>query len=90
MQNHLIEIRDLRVAFGEQAVVHGLNLDIRRGECLALVGESGSGKSVTAHSILRLLPGKSVSSSGSITYNGVNLLQASEQHLRGYAATGLR
>ncbi|MBA5982909.1 ABC transporter ATP-binding protein [Pseudomonas sp. MD195_PC81_125] len=83
MQNHLIEIRDLRVAFGEQAVVHGLNLDIRRGECLALVGESGSGKSVTAHSILRLLPGKSVSSSGSITYNGVNLLQASEQHLRG-------
>jgi microcin C transport system ATP-binding protein len=83
MQNHLIEIRDLRVAFGEQAVVHGLNLDIRRGECLALVGESGSGKSVTAHSILRLLPGKSVSSSGSITYSGVNLLQASEQHLRG-------
>jgi ABC-type microcin C transport system duplicated ATPase subunit YejF len=58
MNDNLIEIRDLRVAFAGQAVVHGLNLDIRRGECLALVGESGSGKSVTAHSILRLLPGQ--------------------------------
>ncbi|MFJ3006441.1 ABC transporter ATP-binding protein [Pseudomonas fluorescens] len=83
MQNNLIEIRDLRVSFGEQTVVHGLNLEIRRGECLALVGESGSGKSVTAHSILRLLPGKTVSSSGSIAYNGVNLLDASEQQMRG-------
>ena len=57
MTNTLIEIRDLRVSFAGAEVVHGLNLDIRRGECMALVGESGSGKSVTAHSILRLLPG---------------------------------
>ncbi len=83
MHDNLIEIRDLRVAFAGQAVVHGLNLDIRRGECLALVGESGSGKSVTAHSILRLLPGKNVSSSGAIRYNGVDLLHASEQQMRG-------
>jgi microcin C transport system ATP-binding protein len=83
MNDNLIEIRDLRVAFAGQPVVHGLNLDIRRGECLALVGESGSGKSVTAHSILRLLPGKTVSSSGSIRYNGVDLLHASEQQMRG-------
>ena len=83
MQDHLIEIRDLRVAFAGQEVVHGVNLDIRRGECLALVGESGSGKSVTAHSILRLLPGQSVSSSGAIRYNGVDLLHASEQQMRG-------
>ncbi|WP_435037395.1 ABC transporter ATP-binding protein [Pseudomonas neuropathica] len=83
MNDNLIEIRDLRVAFAGQAVVHGLNLDIRRGECLALVGESGSGKSVTAHSILRLLPGKNVSSSGAIRYNGVDLLHASEQQMRG-------
>ncbi|MGU9851890.1 ABC transporter ATP-binding protein [Pseudomonas koreensis] len=83
MSDNLMEIRDLRVAFAGQEVVHGLHLDIRRGECLALVGESGSGKSVTAHSILRLLPGKTVSSSGSIAYNGVNLLDASEQQMRG-------
>ncbi|VVO57644.1 putative ABC transporter ATP-binding protein YejF [Pseudomonas fluorescens] len=83
MQDHLIEIRDLRVAFAGQEVVHGVNLDVRRGECLALVGESGSGKSVTAHSILRLLPGQSVSSSGAIRYNGVDLLHASEQQMRG-------
>ncbi|CAI8750744.1 putative oligopeptide ABC transporter ATP binding subunit YejF [Pseudomonas sp. IT-347P] len=82
MNDNLIEIRDLRVAFAGQEVVHGLNLDIRRGECLALVGESGSGKSVTAHSILRLLPGKNVSSSGTIRYNGVDLLHASEQQMR--------
>ena len=49
MSENLIEIRDLRVSFGGKEVVHGINLDIRRGECLALVGESGSGKSVTAH-----------------------------------------
>lgn len=83
MQDHLIEIRDLRVAFAGQEVVHGVNLDIRRGECLALVSESGSGKSVTAHSILRLLPGQSVTSSGAIRYNGVDLLHASEQQMRG-------
>ncbi|MHB2061346.1 ABC transporter ATP-binding protein [Pseudomonas monsensis] len=83
MNDNLIEIRDLRVAFAGQQVVHGVNLDIRRGECLALVGESGSGKSVTAHSILRLLPGKNVSSSGSIRYHGMDLLQASEQQMRG-------
>ena len=83
MTDNLIEIRDLRVAFAGHEVVHGVNLDIRRGECLALVGESGSGKSVTAHSILRLLPAKTVSSTGSIRYNGVDLLHASEQQLRG-------
>ncbi|QLG96638.1 ABC transporter ATP-binding protein (plasmid) [Pseudomonas yamanorum] len=82
MNDNLIEIRNLCVAFGGQEVVHGLNLDIRRGECLALVGESGSGKSVTAHSILRLLAGKTVSTSGSIHYNGVDLVHAGDAQLR--------
>ena len=44
MNDTLIEIRDLRVGFAGREVVHGINLDIHRGECLALVGESGSGK----------------------------------------------
>jgi len=60
MAENLIEVRELAVEFthGSQAqrVVEGVSFDIRRGETLALVGESGSGKSVTAHSILRLLP----------------------------------
>ena len=82
MSENLIEIRDLRVGFGGKEVVHGINLDIRRGECLALVGESGSGKSVTAHSILRLLPGKDVQTQGSIRYGGLDLVTASDSQLR--------
>ena len=80
-QDNLIEIRDLRVAFAGQEVVHGIDLDIRRGECLALVGESGSGKSVLAHSLLRLLPA-STRTSGAIRYAGEDLLGASEKRLR--------
>jgi microcin C transport system ATP-binding protein len=82
MSDHLIEIRNLKVAFGDREVVHGLDLDIRRGECLALVGESGSGKSVTAHSILRLLPGAKVHTSGSIRFEGEELIGATDKQLR--------
>lgn len=82
MTENLIEIRDLKVAFSGQEVVHGIDLDIRRGECLALVGESGSGKSVTAHSILRLLPASITTTSGGICYNGENLVTADEKRLR--------
>ncbi|MBK5541995.1 ABC transporter ATP-binding protein [Pseudomonas sp. TH07] len=86
MTDNLIEIRHLNVAFGEQTVVRDLSLDIRPGECLALVGESGSGKSVTAHSILQLLPQTGCSSSGSVRYRGQELLGAEPatlQKLRG-------
>ena len=86
MNEPLIEIRDLQVAFGPggapQTVVHGVSFDIRRGETLALVGESGSGKSVTAHSILRLLPRSSSHPSGSIRYGGEDLLRLPERRLR--------
>ncbi|AZD23008.1 ABC transporter ATP-binding protein yejF [Pseudomonas chlororaphis subsp. aurantiaca] len=82
MTDNLIEIRNLNVAFGEQKVVRDLCLDIRPGECLALVGESGSGKSVTAHSILQLLPDCDTHSSGSIRYRGQELLGADTRTLQ--------
>lgn len=82
MSDNLIEIRDLSVAFNDQTVVRNLCLDIRPGECLALVGESGSGKSVTAHSILQLLPENEAHTSGSIRYRGQELVGADTQALR--------
>jgi microcin C transport system ATP-binding protein len=82
MPEHLIEIRDLRVAFNGQTVVHGIDLDIRPGECVALVGESGSGKSVTAHSILQLLDPAITRIDGSIRYAGEELLGVHERYLR--------
>ncbi|MFJ1338563.1 ABC transporter ATP-binding protein, partial [Pseudomonas caricapapayae] len=83
----LIEVRDLAVEFisGEQVqrVVEGVSFDIRRGETLALVGESGSGKSVTAHSILRLLPYPLARHpSGSIRYDGRDLMTLDEKQMR--------
>ena len=84
---NLIEVRDLSVEFvtGKllQRVVHNVSFDIRHGETLALVGESGSGKSVTAHSILRLLPYPTASHpTGSIYFDQQNLLQLPEKQLR--------
>lgn len=87
LQDNLIEIRDLSVEFvtGEkcQRVVEDVSFDIRRGETLALVGESGSGKSVTAHSILRLLPYPLARHpSGTIRYGGHDLLTCPEKRIR--------
>ncbi|MFP3368014.1 ABC transporter ATP-binding protein [Pseudomonas sp. SIMBA_068] len=86
-EQNLIEVRDLAVEFvtGDQVnrVVDGISFDIRKGETLALVGESGSGKSVTAHSILRLLPYPLARHpSGSIRYEGKDLLQQNEKTLQ--------
>jgi microcin C transport system ATP-binding protein len=78
----LIEIRNLQVAFEGHKAVRGIDLDIRAGECLALVGESGSGKSVTAHSILQLLPAHTTRTRGSIRYLGEELLGAPPARLR--------
>ena len=86
--DNLVEVRDLSVEFIEASskrrVVDSISFDIRRGETLALVGESGSGKSVTAHSILRLLPPASTRNpTGSIRYAGEDLLKLGEKKLRG-------
>ena len=83
----LLSIEDLSVEFisGEnvQRAVNNINFSINKGETLALVGESGSGKSVTAHSILRLLPYPLARHpSGKIIYQGKDLLAAAPEYLR--------
>ena len=87
MTEPLLSVRDLSVAFHQggatSLAVDRISFDIRKGEVLALVGESGSGKSVTANSILRLLPYPSVSHpSGEIVFKGTDLLKASDKAMR--------
>jgi len=83
----LVEIKGLSVQFkmGDEVntVVSDVSLSIHRGETLALVGESGSGKTVTAMSILKLLPSPPAQwPSGEIFYNDQDMLRISESALR--------
>ncbi|WP_284777748.1 ABC transporter ATP-binding protein [Agrobacterium sp. lyk4-40-TYG-31] len=83
----LLSVRDLSVAFhqgGKESIaVDHVSFDIMPGEIVALVGESGSGKSVTANSILKLLPYPAASHpSGQILFEGKDLLNASIRELR--------
>jgi microcin C transport system ATP-binding protein len=83
----LLDVRDLSVAFhhagGPSIAVDRISFEIKRGECVALVGESGSGKSVSALSVLKLLPYPAASHpSGNIRFNGRELLGLSEREIR--------
>ncbi|BBC03522.1 MULTISPECIES: ABC transporter ATP-binding protein [Bradyrhizobium] len=79
----LLDVSDLSVAFGRVLAVDGISFSIKRGECVALVGESGSGKSVSALSVLKLLPYPTASHpTGAIRFRGRNLLTASDQEMR--------
>jgi microcin C transport system ATP-binding protein len=85
--NPLLSVRDLSVAFSQGArvtlAVDRVSFDIFKGKTLALVGESGSGKSVTALSVMKLLPYPSASHpSGSIMFKGRDLLQARNREMR--------
>jgi oligopeptide/dipeptide ABC transporter ATP-binding protein len=87
MQNTLLEIRNLRTYFrtdeGIAKAVDGVDLKVPRGETLGLVGESGCGKSVTALSIMRLVPdppGKIVD--GEIIFDNLNILALPESEMR--------
>jgi microcin C transport system ATP-binding protein len=84
----LVDVRELSVAFRmdgrETLAVDRISFDIKRGETVALVGESGSGKSVSALSILQLLPyPQAFHPSGDIFFEGHNLVGAQERVLRG-------
>jgi len=83
MSQPLLDIKDLHVAFGNEAAVRGVSFNLNKGETLALVGESGSGKSVTALSVLQLLPyPRAHHPAGSITLDGEELLGCTERKIR--------
>lgn len=84
MTEPLLSVRDLSVSFGgPKPAVDRISFDIAKGETLALVGESGSGKSISALSVLKLLPYPQASHpSGQIMFGGKDLLQLDEKQLR--------
>ena len=78
----LVEVENLSVAFGRKRVLDGVSFTLDRGETLALVGESGSGKSLTALSLLQLLPPGGSNPTGRILLEGQSMIGAPERSLR--------
>ena len=90
-EEKVLEVKNLRTYFytedGEVRAVDGLSYDVKKGECVGLVGESACGKSVSAFSIMRLIPyPPGVIVGGEIIFKGQDLLKVSEaemRHIRG-------
>ena len=86
MYNKLLKIEDLELSFkmyeGISYVLKKINLDLNKGEKVALVGESGSGKSVTTKLILGLLNQKNVTKKGKILFNDRNILHFSQNEFK--------
>ena len=87
MMNNIVSIKNLSVGFQSQNnrsnVVKSISFDIPKGKTVALVGESGSGKTVTALSILKLLPYPSAfHDSGEIIYNNIDLLKSKQNEIQ--------
>jgi peptide/nickel transport system ATP-binding protein len=84
--SHLLEVKNLRTEFPTKAglvrAVNDVSFHIDEGELLGLVGESGCGKSITALSIMRLISAPGKIAGGSITFNGEEILTASNERLR--------
>lgn len=76
----LIDVSQLSVRFGDNTVVDQVSFSIQPGEKFALVGESGSGKTVSALSLMRLLPDATIT--GNLRFDGTDLLKKSEAQLR--------
>ena len=85
-KENILEIKNLNISFQMEdelaRAVHGVELTLEKGKVLGIVGESGCGKSVTAMSIMKLLPSNAIIESGEILYNGVNLLNLSQNEMQ--------
>ncbi|MBO4900479.1 MAG: ABC transporter ATP-binding protein [Lachnospiraceae bacterium] len=82
----LLEVRDLHTSFftdaGEVRAVNGVSFNLDHGKVLGIVGESGSGKSVTAYSIMQILASTGKIVSGSIKFDGIELVGAGEKVMK--------
>ena len=82
----LLQVKNLQVSFntyaGEVQAVRDVSFDLRQGETLAIVGESASGKSVTAKSLMKLLPSNSEVKDGEAIFEGRDLLKLSEKEIQ--------
>ncbi|MCZ6710357.1 MAG: ABC transporter ATP-binding protein [Gammaproteobacteria bacterium] len=90
----LLQVRDLRTSFktpeGKITAVAGVSFDIDHGETLGLVGESGCGKSVSALSIMRLVPNPpGVIEDGEVLFEGVDLLKLSDREMQAVRGAGI-
>lgn len=81
--NQLVEVQDLRVHFGQQAVIRGVSFSLAAGECLALVGESGSGKSVTSRTLSGLTGAGSQVQAQRLMFDGTDLRQLNDRAWQG-------
>ena len=81
MEN-ILEIRNLSLFFDKYQALYGVNLSLQKGIMHALVGESGCGKTMTAMSVMRLIPKSASIVSGEILFNGQNLLEYKESQMR--------
>lgn len=94
MSDNILTVNHLTTAFrskeGWVNVIENINFSVKKGEVLGIVGESGCGKSVTSLSILRLLPERlSKIVSGSVMFDGVDLMKLNKRQLRKYRGDGI-
>jgi peptide/nickel transport system ATP-binding protein len=85
----VLEVLDLQIGFPQSVAVHGITFAIEHGKTMALVGESGCGKSLTAFSILRLLPPTASILGGQVVFNGQDLATVSSRELRRIRGKGI-
>ena len=80
--SNILEIKNLNLFFGENQALYDVNLVLKKGIMHALVGESGCGKTMTAMSVMRLLPKSAVQKSGTVLFNGQNITDMKEKQVR--------